>query len=130
MKNGLTKTEKSLVSVINNNNLSDVIKPLKREIHLFDTSVAGTTHLKDKSVLNKIKVGDWLFLQRENNKFDSNAIIILTEDKEKLGYVPERDNLIFARLMDAGKIIKARISEIKTKDTFTQIKINIYLIDF
>jgi len=130
MANELTKSENSLVSTIENNNLSDVIRPLVREIYLFDSYVAGTARLEDKSVLDKIKVGDWLFLQRENNKFDSNAIVIFTENKEKLGYIPERDNLVFARLMDAGKIIKAKISYIKVQDTINQIKINIYLIDF
>ena len=44
-----------------------------------------------------------------DNKFDSNAILILTESKKKLGYVPEKDNVIFARLMDAGKLLIARI---------------------
>ena len=41
-------------------------------------------------------------MQREDNKFDSNAILILNADKKKLGYVPEKDNVVFARLMDAG----------------------------
>lgn len=71
-----------------------------REIHLFDSFVAGTTHLDDASVLETLKVGDKLTLQRENNKFDSNAIKIFTEDKKRIGYVPEKDNIVFARLME------------------------------
>ena len=70
-----------------------LIKPLIREIHLFDSYIAGTTHLKDKSVLETIQVGDVLNLQREDmNKYDSNAILVLNEEKKKLGYVPEKDN--------------------------------------
>ena len=46
------------------------------------------------------------------------------------GYVPEKDNVIFARLMDAGKMLSARIANIERKGSFTQIKIGIYLIDF
>ena len=40
-----------LVSAINQQGLGEFLKPLIREIHLFDSFVAGTTHLKDASVL-------------------------------------------------------------------------------
>ena len=106
------------------------LHPLVREIHLFDSFVAGTTHLKDASVLKEIKVGDQLTLLRENNKFDSNAILLLLADKEELGYVPEKDNIIFARLLDAGKMLTARIKGIEKKGSFTKISIGIYLVDF
>ena len=86
--------------------------------------------IKYKSVLDVIGVGDKLTLRREDNKFDSNAILILTESKKKLGYVPEKDNVIFARLMDAGKLLIARIAKIEKRGSFTQISIGIYLIDF
>ena len=119
-----------LVSVIEQHDIGDLLKPLIREIHLFDSFVAGTTHLKDPSVLEEIKVGDQLTLLRENNKFDSNAILILTADKKKLGYVPEKDNIIFARLLDAGKMLAARIKGIEKKGSFTKISIGIYLVDF
>ena len=71
-----------------------------------------------------------LTLQRENNKFDSNAILILNEEKKKLGYVPEKDNIIFARLMDAGKLLKAKITKIIQRETLKQISVGIYLVDF
>ena len=119
-----------VVSIIDNNALGDIIKPLVNEIHLFDSYVAGTTHLADTSVLDEIKDGDSLTLMRENNKFDSNAIIIFTDDKKKVGYVPEKDNVVFARLMDAGKLLKAKITKIEKKGSFTQISIGIYLVDF
>lgn len=130
MANELTKKEETMVSVVQGNELGDIIKPLIREIHLFDSYVAGTTHLEDKSVLDELRVGDMLTLQREENKFDSNAIIIMTADKKKLGYVPEKDNIIFARLMDAGKLLKAKITKIQNKgDYFKQINVGIYLVD-
>ena len=130
MANELTKKEQDLVSTIKDTDIGKVIKPLIKEVHLFDSYVAGTTHLEDQTVLDVIKEGDWLFLQREDNKFDSNAIMIFTEDKRKLGYVPEKDNIIFARLMDAGKILKAKITNITIKGTFHQISVGIYLVDF
>ena len=97
---------------------------------MFDSYIAGTTHLEDNSVLDQIKIGEMLTLQRENNKFDSNAIVILNNEKKKLGYMPEKDNIIFARLMDAGKLIKAKITKIDQKGTFKMISVGIYLVDF
>ena len=126
----LTISDKAgLVSVAANQGPDTMIKPLVKEIHLFDSYVAGTTHISDKTVLDHIKEGDMLSLQREDNKFDSNAILILNEDGKKLGYVPEKDNIIFARLMDAGKLLKAKISKITQKGSFTQISVGIYLVD-
>ncbi len=130
MANELTKQEQGLVSLVDTHELGDIIKPLIKEIHLFDSYIAGTTHLDDKSVLDTIKVGDMLSLQREDNKFDSNAIMVLNAENKKLGYVPEKDNLIFARLMDAGKLLKAKISKIEMKGSFRQIGVGIYLVDF
>lgn len=130
MSNELTKQEQGLVSLVDTHELGDIIKPLIKEIHLFDSYIAGTTHLEDSTVLDAIKVGDVLTLQREDNKFDSNAILILNEDKKKLGYVPEKDNIVFARLMDAGKLLKAKITQISQKGSFKQIGVGIYLVDF
>lgn len=129
MANELTEHKQGLVSVVEGHELGDIIKPMIKEIHLFDSYIAGTTHLEDKTVLDNIKIGDVLSLQREENKFDSNAILVLNEDRKKLGYVPEKDNIIFARLMDAGKLLKAKISKIEQKGSFTQISIGIFLVD-
>ena len=131
MANELTTNQTGeLVLAMEQHAIGDLLQPLIREIHLFDSFVAGTTHLSDPSVLEEIKVGDQLSLLRENNKFDSNAILILTADKKKLGYVPEKDNIIFARLLDAGKMLAARIKGIEKKGSFTKISIGIYLVDF
>lgn len=130
MANELTTREETMVSLVQGTELGDIIKPLVKEIHLFDSYIAGTTHLEDTSVLEQIQVGDMLTLQRENNKFDSNAIRILNGAKKKLGYVPEKDNIVFARLMDAGKLLKAKITKMEQRGSFKQIAIGIYLVDF
>ena len=113
-----------------NGQIGELLKPLIREIHLFDSYIAGTTHLNDQTVLDMIKVDDKLTLQRENNKFDSNAILILAADGRKVGYVPEKDNIIFARLMDAGKMLDAKIKNIEIQGSFHKISIGIFLVDF
>ena len=131
MANELTTNQTGdLVLAMQQHELGELLQPLIREIHLFDSFVAGTTHLKDPSVLKEIKVGDRLTLRREDDKFDSNALLILTEEKKKLGYVPEKDNIIFARLLDAGKMLAAKIKGIEKKGSFTKIAIGIYLVDF
>lgn len=130
MANELTEKRENMVAVIENHDLADLIKPLVREIHLFDSFIAGTMNLDDSSVLDEIKTGDSLDLRREENKFDLNAIVIMTGDGRRLGYVPEKDTAIFARLMDAGKLLKAHITSIDQKGSFRQIGIGIYLVDF
>ncbi|RKM63010.1 restriction endonuclease [Butyrivibrio sp. XB500-5] len=130
MANELTIGKENMVALVSEKGVGDLIKPLTKEIFLFDSYVAGTTHLKDDSVLDEINEGDKLVLQRENNRFDENAILVMTKEKKRLGYVPEKDNIVFSRLMDAGKMLTAQISRIEHKGTFRQVNIGIYLVDF
>lgn len=131
MENELTINKKNMVSLVTDNSLGELIKPLSHEILLFDSYVAGTTHIKDETVFDEIKVGDKLILQREpENRFDENAILVLDDKKRKLGYIPEKDNIVFARLMDAGKYLIAKIDRMEEKGSFRQINISIYLVDF
>lgn len=131
MANGLSELNKGeLAEFVTGQELGSIIKPFIRDIHLFDSYVAGTTHVQDQTVFENIKVGDKLKLQRENNKFDSNAIIIFTQEMKRVGYVPEKDNVVFARLMDAGKLLVAYITKFEVKGTFNQISIGIHLVDF
>ena len=129
MANEIIPGNEHTVTTIASHAIGDIIKPLIREIHLFDTWIAGTTYLEDKSLLKALKENDELLLQREDNKFDSKAILVLTQDKQKLGYVPEKDNIIFSRLMDAGKTLKAKVTHTEEKGTWTKIGIGIYLVD-
>ena len=131
MDTGLTtESKKALIAGVGEKGLGEVIKPLSREIHLFDTFIAGTTHLEDQSVLDEVAEGDKLSLRREENKFDSKAILILNQGGSKLGYIPEKDNLIFSRLMDAGKLLIAKVSDIQMHGSFHKIRIGIYLVDY
>ena len=129
-ENGLVIKKEGLVPLVEEKGIGELIRPLTTEIHLFDSFVAGTTHLKDPTVLEEIAAGSRLTLRREDNKYDDNAILLLSESGKKVGYVPERDNIIFARLMDAGKLLSATVTDVKIKGNFTQIAIGIYLVDF
>ncbi len=130
MENQLTIDTKNLLATATGKGIGELIKPLSREIHLFDSYVSGTTHLEDETVLDEIKEGDKLILQREDNRFDDNAILVLDDKKRKLGYIPEKDNVVFARLMDAGKLLTAKVKHIEPKGSFRMINISIYLVDF
>ncbi len=122
--------ETGLVSLTENQDIGKLIQPLQREIELFDSYVAGTTHLKEREVLETIAIGDQLSLVREENLYDEFAVLIRTEKGQKLGYIPRKDNAVFARLMDAGKLLTAKITEIKKQGNFSLIGIRIYLLDF
>lgn len=132
MENGLSTTQNhALVTALQAGELGSVLQPLVKEIHLFDTFVAGTMKLKDETVLADLSVGQTLLLERENDKFDENEIVIRKMDDihTKIGYIPRQDNLIFARLMDAGKALRAKINAIDFHHDISKISIGIYLID-
>lgn len=131
MANELTIGKQNMVSLVKENPLGDLIKPLSHEILLFDSYIAGTSYIKDETIFDDIKEEDKLILQREpENKFDENAILVLDSQKRKLGYIPEKDNIVFARLMDAGKYLMAKVKYYESKGAFKQISISIYLVDF
>ena len=131
MANELTIGKKNMVSLMTENPLGDLIKPLSHEILLFDSYVAGTTHIKDESVFDDIKEDDKLILQREpENRFDENAMLVRDAQKRKLGEIPAKDNSVFARLMDAGTYLTAKVKYYEPKGAFKQISISIYLVDF
>lgn len=130
MKYEIDKKKTDLVETIKDKSVGDLIKPLTNEIHLFDTYIAGTSHIEDQSVFDRVKINDKLILKREDNVFDSKAILVLNEDKVKLGYIPEVDNIIFSKLMDAGKLLIAKVKTIKKLGNYYKISIGIYMVDF
>ncbi len=131
MANELTTGGQTNVSIVIDHPLGELIKPLSHEIHLFDSRVAGTSYIQDQSVFETIKEGDTILLQREpENRFDENAILVLDSQRRKLGYIPEKDNIVFTRLMDAGKYLTAKVKYFDAGDAFKMLTISIYLVDF
>ena len=129
----LNKTGKSgLVSLLHGKNGEiSIPKPFERDIFLFDTYVAGTSHIEGMEELEPhLQTGDRLdFFREPDNQYDAQAIVIKTADGVKIGYVPRQDNVIFARLMDAGKLLFGRISEKEKKGKWVKISIDIFLIE-
>ena len=127
----LTKEEKSgLVSLLHGKNGEvSMPKPFERDIFLFDTYVAGTSHVEGIEELEPpLQIGDRLaFFREPENPYDAQAIVIKTTDSVKIGYVPRQDNVIFARLMDAGKLLFGKITEKEKKGKWVRISIDIFL---
>ena len=114
------------------NGIENVVMPLMNEIFLSFTDIAGTRYVNNQDVFKRLEKNDPLILEREaDNKYDSNAIKVLTIDGEKLGYIPKRDNCIFSRLMDAGKILHARVYSCYEADyCHWHVSIKICMMDF
>ena len=76
-------------------------KPFERDIFLFDTHVAGTTHVEGIEELEpQLKLDERLdFFREPNNPYDKQAIVIKTGNGVKIGYVPKQDNIVFSRLI-------------------------------
>jgi len=104
-------------------------KPFERDIFLFDTRVAGTTHVEGIDELEPhLNADDRLdFFREPDNRHDPEAIAIKNADGVKIGYVPKADNAVFARLMDAGKLLFARIISKEMVGNWLKIKIKVYL---
>lgn len=104
-------------------------KPFEKDIFLFDTYVAGTTHIEGIEELEPhLNVDDRLaFFREPDNRYDTKAIVIKTVDGVKIGYVPKQDNVIFARLMDAGKLLFGKITSKEKKGSWVKIYIKVFL---
>lgn len=129
--NDLVKKEQGhlIEYLINQETGLDLPKPFERDIYLFDSHVAGTSHIDNiESIGEQLNDGDRLVFYREpDNETDPQAIRIETLNKEKIGYVPRQDNIIFSRLMDAGKVLFAKVVEKELLGKWLKIKIKIYL---
>ncbi len=107
----------------------DIAKPFERDILLFATHVAGTTHIVGiEDIEPHLYVGEKLHFFREpDNIHDEAAILVMTQNEVKIGYVPQKDNIVFSRLMDAGKLLYGKITEKEMRGAWLRIKMEIYL---
>ena len=128
----MEKMKEMILEAVEMNGIENVVMPLMNEIFLSFTDIAGTRYCDNQDVFKELEKNVPLLLEREaDNKYDSNAIKILTVDGEKLGYIPKRENDVFCRLMDAGKILHARVySCYKENYEPWHVSIKVCMIDF
>ncbi len=130
MANEIIEAAQSKIAVIKHYDIGNIIKPLINEVHLLDSYIAGTMYTEEVSDLEALATGEELLLRREpDNRFDENAIMVLNSEGAKLGYIPEKDNVVFARLMDAGKIIKVSVIDSEYLRDYWKIRISLALVD-
>lgn len=129
--NQLSVSGGDIIAMTMNNGLAEMLRPLVNEIYLITTCIAGTAYIYDTSVFDEVVVDGELQLKREpDNEFDKYAILVLNKSGRKLGYVPRRDNMIIARLMDAGKQMKVTVKNIEKDAGAIEVNIRIYMADF
>lgn len=94
------------------------LTPFAQEIELLNTEVAGTRYHQAAEHLDALGPGVELLLRRQpQNPHDALAVEVLSSDWIKLGYLPRQKNEPIARLMDAGKMLFARIERAAARDT-------------
>lgn len=90
----------------------------KPRIFLLNCPVAGDQYYQAHECVDDLEDGAPLCLRRDpDNRHDRFAIEVSWRQASntfKLGYVPRMENLILARLMDAGKRLSAEITNVCT----------------
>ena len=119
----------AIVSMLHGQGGMTLPKPFERDIFLFDTYIAGTSHIDGMEELEpSLKVEDRLnFFREPDNLHDDKAIAVKTVDGVKFGYVPRKDNEICSRLMDAGKLLFGEITGKEKQGSWLKIGIKVYL---
>lgn len=131
MSDIIKKEDNQIVSFFHKTSSLEISKPFARDILLFETHIAGTSFVRGFDVLEPmLQLDDKVDFFREiDNKVDEYAVVIQDASGNKLGYLPAKDNLIVARLMDAGKLIFGKIAGKKKKGKWNYIEIDVYLSD-
>lgn len=138
MANELIMDENTTLSLYSKKKIEELIKPLKKEIFLTNSFIAGITKelsgVSEQEFFNEVSLNDELILQREPDGFSEDSIRVYSKNGVPLGFVADKDNEILARLMDAGKQIKAIVvncqAETKEAGIRPYVNIAIYLVDF
>ena len=122
----LTKYNGGLANIIDK---GDLTLPVESNIYLQTVLVAGFKYYIEENIT--LLEGEKVILKREvDNKYDKYAIELYTEKNQKIGYIAKRNNKIFSRLMDAGKILYGEIRTINYYfEEIEEIWIKIFLKD-
>lgn len=85
-----------------------------RPLHRGDYLVAGACRKEERRIAcERLSDGDMVDLEREpDNRHDPNAILILSENGDELGYVPREHAKVMAPLLDAGADYEATIKKL------------------
>ena len=105
--------------------------PFNREVFVLNAFAAGTGYCTNiKEIQKDLAKDTQLTLRRHpDNEVDQFAIG-LYYNQHRIGWVPMKDNLVIARLMDAGKTFTCKVVSVNRKDTdWPRINVSIYMVD-
>lgn len=129
METGIVKLNPELLALLGGGAGTN-IQPFAREIFVLNVFVAGTTYCENiDDVIDQVKPGVSLKLRRDpDNEVDEFAIGIYI-GTTRIGWVPMKDNLVIARLMDAGKAFTCKVVKVTNLGSWWKINVSIYMID-
>ncbi len=128
-KNELTVKELGVAVRESKGDIDSLLKPLKREILLFDGNLSGTYKVIDKQPLLNLKEGDRLIFKYHQSKYNPSEVEVYSEFG-LVGCVPESDEVIFSRLLDAGKSLIGKVKKLDFSRSVPLVTFEIYLEDF
>ena len=128
MEAGIVKLNPQLMSMLAAGG-NDLV-PFKREIFVINVYVAGTTYCDKIDELMEYLDKDMQLTMRRHpeNEVDEYAIGLYFKEN-RIGWVPMKDNLVMARLMDAGKMFTCKVVSVKKNSSWPRINVSIYMID-
>ena len=131
MEKGIVKLNPEIIELIHNGGGANIL-PFRQEIFVICVHIAGIGYSPDiLESLKNLRIGDSLTLKRDpKNEYDSYAISI-EKDKKRLGWVPMTDNTVIANLMDAGKLFRCKVVEIKEREEkkWTKVMVDIFMVE-
>lgn len=110
----------------------EVPKPFSEPICLIpETRVAGTAHVEDiDEIAEDLEEGVHLRFERDaTNRYDRWAIRVYDGKDRRMGFVAADVNEIPARLMDAGKRVFGKVTDVKLLGSWYKIEMAVYLDD-
>lgn len=103
------------------------IKPLEKEVFLQDVFVRHILLHGEKLIA--LKIGDTLQLKREPQPYDELIVTVYNQDV-LIGELAEFNEGIFARLLDAGKKLVAKVKNVVIMPEYNSLEISIAMIDY
>lgn len=129
MESGIVKLSPELLTLLSGGSGAG-LQPFAREIFVLNDYIAGTTYCDNlEDVINQIVSGTILKMRRDpKNEVDEFAIGVYF-GTTRIGWIPMKENLVIARLMDAGKAFTCKVVKVTCLGTWWKINISIYMID-
>lgn len=105
--------------------------PFQNKIVLIeDARVAGTTHVHGiDNIVEGLEIGANLRLERDPGNLADAWAIRVYAGENRIGYVPADCNEVLARLMDAGKVLSAKLTGVEKLGIWNKLHMEVSLDD-